>query len=253
MQCLFKRLERNTTLINLSNIDIVLVETSHPGNIGAAARAMKTMGLSNLVLVQPKEFPSVVATARASGADDILANAKIYDHFVDSLQPYELVIATSARLRSITWPMLTPPQCAEKALAQQGKVALVFGREHSGLKNEELDHCHALVQISTEPDFSSLNIAAAVQVLSYELRSAAERNENNPLPTVGDAVNMEQMEYFYTHLEQALLATGFLEADKPRLTMRKLRCLFNRAEPNQSEMNILRGILSSIQKAGDNK
>jgi len=236
-------------LINLDNIDIILVGTSHPGNIGAAARAMKTMGLSQLVLIKPKEFPSVVATARASGADDILANAKLYDDFVESLHPYELVIATSARLRSITWPMLTPPECAEKALAQQGKVGLVFGREHSGLSNEELDHCHALVQVSTEPDFSSLNIAAAVQVLSYELRRTAEQNENKPLPTVGDMVNMQQMEYFYGHLEQALLDTGFLEADKPRLTMRKLRCLFNRAAPNQSEMNILRGILSSVQKA----
>jgi tRNA (cytidine32/uridine32-2'-O)-methyltransferase len=233
----------------MKNVDIILVETSHPGNIGAAARAMKTMGLSQLVLVNPKEFPSVVATARASGADDILANAKVYDDFVNALHPYELVIATSARLRSITWPMLTPPECAEKALSQQGKVALIFGREHSGLTNEELDHCHFLVQISTEPHFSSLNIAAAVQILTYELRRLSEQHENNPLPTVGDAVTMEQMEYFYTHLEQALLDTGFLEADKPRLTMRKLRCLFNRAAPNQSEMNILRGILSSIQKA----
>ncbi|MCV6636242.1 MAG: RNA methyltransferase [Thiotrichaceae bacterium] len=235
--------------MSLDNIDIILVETSHPGNIGAAARAMKTMGLSQLVLVNPQEFPSVVATARASGADDLLANAKVYDNFVDSIRPYELVIATSARLRSITWPMLTPPECANKAVTQQGKVAIVFGREHSGLTNEELDHCHALVQISTEPNFSSLNIAAAVQVLSYELRCAAEQNEHNPLPTVGDAVTAEQMEYFYGHLEQALLDTGFLEADKPRLTMRKLRCLFNRAAPNQSEMNILRGILSSIEKA----
>ncbi len=232
----------------MNNVDIILVETSHPGNIGASARAMKTMGLSQLILVKPNEFPSVVATARASGASDILANAKVYDDFVKSLNPYELVIATSARLRSITWPMLTPAECAEKALMQQGKVAIVFGREDSGLTNEELEHCHALVQISTEPNFSSLNVAAAVQILSYELRRTSELNQNNPLPTVGDAVTMQQMEYFYQHLEQTLLDTGFLEVDKPRLTMRKLRRLFNRAKPNQSEMNILRGILSSIQK-----
>lgn len=235
-------------MLNLQQIDIILVETSHPGNIGAVARAMKTMGLDNLILVKPQNFPSAVATARACGADDILAAAQIFTDFSSSLQPYQLVMATSARNRAISWPLLNPEQCAKLALAQteHTRVAIVFGREDSGLTNAELDRCHFLVQIPSVADFSSLNLAAAVQIISYELRRNAI---NNPTKSASyNMVDVAQMENFYQHLQQVLFYTGFSQADNPRLTMRKLRRLFNRAAPNQTEINILRGILTSVQK-----
>jgi tRNA (cytidine32/uridine32-2'-O)-methyltransferase len=239
-------------MLNLQQIDIILVETSHPGNIGAVARAMKTMGLCNLILVKPQNFPSAIATARACGADDILASAQIYADFSHSLEPYQLVIATSARNRAINWPQLDPEQCAQRALAQaqHARVAIVFGREDSGLTNAELDHCHFLVQIPTVADFASLNLAAAVQIISYELRRNAINNAIQP--TTNNMVDVAQMEDFYQHLQQVLFYTGFSQADNPRLTMRKLRRLFNRAAPNQSEINILRGILTSVQKLPKN-
>ncbi len=136
---------------------------------------MKTMGLSQLRLVQPKHFPSAEATARASGADDLLSNALLFDTFEDSLRDCHMIFATSARQRTITWPVLSPKTCAEKALACTGKVAIVFGREQSGLTNQELDHCHYLVQIPTNPTFRSLNVASAVQILAYELREKYEQ------------------------------------------------------------------------------
>jgi len=155
----------------LSNIHIVLVNTSHPGNIGACARAMKTMNLSSLNLVQPKVFPSAEATARASGADDVLAGAQVFETLDAALAGCVLVIGASARQRTIAWPELTPRECARQVIAQcaRAPVALVFGREHSGLTNSELERCNALVRIPSNPDFSSLNIAAAVQILAFEI------------------------------------------------------------------------------------
>jgi TrmH family RNA methyltransferase len=169
----------------LDNIQIILIDTTHPGNIGAAARAMKNMGISQLRLVRPRLFPCAEATARAVGADDILANAQIFDNYEDSLGDCHLVFGTSARQRNIAWPTLTPIICVEKALKCAGKVALVFGREQSGLTNQELELCHFIVQIPTNPTFSSLNVAAAVQILTYELKRKNDEliiNNNEILP-----------------------------------------------------------------------
>lgn len=233
----------------LDNIFIILVGTTHPGNIGAAARAMKTMGLKHLRLVQPQHFPSLEATARASGADDLLAHAEIFDRFEDSLQGCRLVFGSSARQRSIRWSTLHPRQCATQALESQDKVAIVFGREHSGLTNDELDHCHYMLQIPTDAHFSSLNLAAAVQVVSYELRCRADELCHKPLaPRDEMPVSAEQMQLFYLHLEQTLIDIEFLDPEKPRRLMRRLQRLFNRAQPVTSEMNLLRGILTAAQK-----
>lgn len=233
----------------LDNIFIILVGTTHPGNIGAAARAMKTMGLKHLRLVQPQHFPSLEATARASGADDLLAHAEVFDRFEDSLQGCRLVFGSSARQRSIRWSTLHPKQCATQALEFQDKVAIVFGREHSGLTNDELDRCHYMVQIPTDAQFSSLNLAAAVQVFSYELRCRADELCQKPLaPRDEMPVSAEQMHLFYQHLEQTLIDIEFLDPEKPRRLMRRLQRLFNRAQPVTSEMNLLRGILTAAQK-----
>jgi len=235
----------------LNRVRIVLVDTSHPGNIGAAARAMKNMCLSQLYLVQPRQFPHAEATARASGADDLLASAVVCDSLPQALAGCGLVVGASARLRHLKIPQLDPRECAGQVLreAQRMEVAIVFGREHSGLTNEELALCHYLMHIPSNPDYSSLNIAAAVQVMAYELQMA------NRMP--GEAVSeedaeppvdAEEMERFYRHLRETLVDIGFLNPDNPRVMMRRLRRLFNRARPNQVEMNILRGVLTAAQK-----
>jgi tRNA (cytidine32/uridine32-2'-O)-methyltransferase len=248
----------------LDKIQIILVGVSHPGNIGAAARAMKTMGLSHLRLVQPKSFPCVEATARASGADDLLVNAQLFDTFEESVQDCHLIFGTSARQRMIAWPVLTPKACAEKAQASQGSVAYVFGREQSGLTNKELDICHFVVQIPTNPTFTSLNVAAAVQILAYELRCTFDKPLNSsqlsaPLTDemeIGSVRNFvrdppasnEAMSHFYQHLEQTLIEIDFLDPQKPRLLMRRLYRLFNRMQLLNSEVQILRGILTAAQR-----
>lgn len=237
----------------LENIYIVLVGITHPGNIGAAARAMRNMGLKQLRLVQPKRFPHAEATARASGACDVLAQVKVYDNFADSIQDCHLVFGTSARSRTIEWPLLTPKQCVAKVLnTPSTKIAFVFGREHAGLTNEELDHCHYLVQIPTDPQFSSLNVAAAVQVLTYELRCAYLAMHATELAEINkeedSLVTAETMQLFYEHLEQTLIEIEFLNPDNPRKLMRRLQRLFNRSQLTESEINILRGILTATQK-----
>lgn len=235
----------------LNRVRIVLVDTSHPGNIGAAARAMKNMCLSRLYLVQPQRFPHAEATARASGADDLLASAVVCDSLSEALTGCSLVVGASARLRRLKIPQLDPRQCAERVLREtrQTDVAILFGREHSGLTNEELARCHYLMHIPSNPDYSSLNIAAAVQVMAYELRMASGALDG---VVVGEdtepPVGAEEMERFYAHLCETLVDIGFLNPDNPRVMMRRLRRLFNRARPNQVEMNILRGILTAAQK-----
>lgn len=228
---------------------IVLVDTSHPGNIGAVARAMKNMGLEQLCLVSPKQYPSAEATARASGADDLLARANCFQTLDEAIATATLVIGASARCRTLPVPTLDPRGCAELSLAQgdSGRVAIVFGRERSGLTNAELDRCHYLVQIPSNPDYPSLNIAAAVQVIAYELRVAAA----TALPAVEaapDYASAGQLEQFYAHLEQTLIELEFLNPDNPRQLMRRLRRLFGRARPDQNEINILRGILTAAGK-----
>jgi tRNA (cytidine32/uridine32-2'-O)-methyltransferase len=237
----------------LPNIRVVLVNTSHPGNIGGAARAMKNMGLSRLVLVQPKDFPSPEAEARASGASDILANALVVDSLEQALVDCSLVLGTSARERSIPWPLIDPRECGQKVVAEARlgqQIALVFGREHAGLTNEELQRCHFHVHIPSDPGFSSLNLAAAVQVLAYEERMAWLAGEvaSPALEKPEPLATSDEMERFYGHLEQTMVDIGFLDPAKPKHLMARLRRLFSRSSMEHTEMSILRGILTETQK-----
>lgn len=241
----------NQTLF--SNIRIVLVGTSHPGNIGAAARAMKTMGLTRLYLVEPKQFPDHEATARASGADHILSSATVCSTLPEALEGCGMVIATTARMRSLSWPIMKPREMASKVvvMAATYEVALVFGRERTGLSNEELDHCQAAVMVPTDPDFSSLNLAAAVQILAYEVRHAIleiSETENVVENDQAELASSDQMEGFYGHLEQTMIDTEFYDPAKPKLLMRRFRRLFNRVSMEKTEVQVMRGLLTASQK-----
>jgi len=233
------------------NVKIVLVGTSHPGNIGAVARAMKNMGVRDLALVNPKHFPHEDATARASGAEDILDNARRFATLPEAISDCVYVAGASARSRTINWPSMGPRECAARLTSEmsQGTVAAVFGPEKSGLSNEDLDHCNTLLTIPTDPGFSSLNIAMAVQVFTYELRSAQLIDEGPVFEAEAPPATSEEMEYFYTHLEQVLRDIRFLDPDNPRHLMRRMRRLFIRARPDHNEINILRGILTAIDRA----
>lgn len=239
---------------NVENLTVILVNTSHPGNIGASARAMKNMGLSRLTLVQPEEFPSGVAVGRAVSAVDILDQAVVVDSLQEAVKDCGLIIGTSARSRRIPWPMLEPEQCAEKLMleSQANKVAIVFGREDAGLTNEELQLCHFHVQIPTSDDYSSLNLAAAVQVICYEIRKAWLRAEQIKAVTDDELWDVEratgeQVEHFYEHLEKVLIAVNFHDPNNPRQLIHRLRRLFGRIRMDAMELNILRGILSNIE------
>jgi tRNA (cytidine32/uridine32-2'-O)-methyltransferase len=237
-------------------IRIVLVETSHPGNIGAVARAMKNMCLSELVLVAPQRYPSAEATARASGADDILERACVVGTLDEAVADCRLVVGSSARRRTVEWPELDPRQCAGEVMRAlpEGPVALVFGRENSGLTNEELGRCRFLVHIPANREYSSLNLAMAVQVIAYELLMASRAEEGKlagvtPGATGGEAVRATagQMQGLFDHLAQALEDFGFADERRSDKLMRRLRRLFHRAEPDADDINILRGILSAGQ------
>ncbi|TKI06756.1 tRNA (cytosine(32)/uridine(32)-2'-O)-methyltransferase TrmJ [Martelella alba] len=236
----------------LHNIRVVLVETSHTGNIGSTARAMKTMGLSNLYLVNPLTRPDSQAIALSAGASDIIGGATIVDNLDDALAGCRLVVGTSARSRTLSWPMLDPRECGVKSVAeaQMGPVALLFGRERVGLTNEELQKCHYHVMIPANPEYSSLNLAMAVQILAYDIRvawlnrqnAAAPAGETSPYPLA------EDLERFYGHLEKVLIGTGFIRQAHPGQVMSRLRRLFTRARPESQELHILRGILTSVEQ-----
>lgn len=240
----------------LQNIRIVLVETSHTGNMGSVARAMKTMGLTNLYLVNPLVKPDSQAIALAAGASDVIGNATIVDTFDEAIAGCSLVVGTSARSRSLPWPMLDPRECGLKSVeeGQQAPVALVFGRERVGLTNEELQKCHYHVAIAANPEYSSLNLAMAVQVITYEVRMAwlqsqeteASEVSESPYPLVDD------LERFYQHMEKMMVASGFIREATPGQVMSKMRRLFTRARPEKDELNILRGMLSSLEKKREN-
>jgi tRNA (cytidine32/uridine32-2'-O)-methyltransferase len=232
----------------LSKIRIVLIGTTHPGNIGAVARAMKNMCLKQLYLVRPREYPSAEATCRASGADDLLANARVCETLDEALQGCRLVVGASARLRSVQWPQLLPRECAERLLveAEQGEVALLFGRESSGLSNEELDRCHYLVHIPANAEYSSLNLSQAVQVLAYELHLAS-LSDGEQASERSDLASAEMMEGLFRHLEQTMEEIGFSDPRQSDKLQRRLRRLFLRARPDVDELNILRGLLSAAQ------
>jgi len=241
-------------MIDFQNISVVLVNTSHPGNIGAAARAMKNMGLSRLTLVQPVDFPSGVAVGRAVSATDILESARVVDTLQEAVADCGLVIGASARSRRIPWPMLAPEDCAAKVIAEQGtnKVALVFGREDAGLNNDELQQCHFHVQIPADEEYSSLNLAAAVLVICYEVRKAAladsgavTREEDEFWDQ--EKATGEQVEHFYEHLERVMVEIDFHDPENPRQLMQRMRRLFSRIRIDVMEMNILRGILTNIE------
>ncbi len=247
-----------------AGVRIVLVETSHPGNIGAVARAMKNMGLTELVLVRPESFPDGKAFARASGAGDVLEKARVVESLDEALGDCIEVVGTSARSRTLTWPVINPRECAQLALQRlgEGPVALVFGREDNGLSNEELRRCHYHVQVPANPDYSSLNLAMAVQVITYELRmrylqSCEEKGQLTDLQAIHDAsdegwdhppATVQEQELFFEHLERTLIGTGFHDPQRPRQLMVRMRRLFQRAHMDQMELNILRGILTSVDK-----
>ena len=238
----------------LSHIRVALLNTSHPGNIGASSRAMKTMGLNDLWLLNPQHFPDAEATALASGADDVLASAQVCSHLDDILEDCRLVIGASARTRSIPCPVLTPRECAPmvREESEDGTVVVLFGCEQSGLSNAEIDRCHYLVQIPTSSIYGSLNLAAAVQVIAYELFIAHVTRDSGEGGCAPEHVPVSagEMERFYDHLEATLVELGFLDPVNPRHLMRRLRRLYNRARPDENEINILRGILTAIQQAG---
>jgi len=243
--------------VSYENIRVVLVGTTHPGNIGGVARAMKNMCLSDLVLVSPEaEFPSGKARARASSALDILERTRVVDDLGEAIADCQLVIGASARLRAIPWPLVDAREAAQNLVQQsgQGKVALIFGRENSGLTNEELERCHQLVHIPANQEYSSLNIAAAVQVLTYEIHMAKRQQANEKLHVSNDypMSTAEEMEGLYAHFEQALETIGFYDPKNPRQLMRRLRRLFNRAQLDSMEMNILRGILAAAESPKKN-
>ena len=233
----------------LDNIRIVLVNTSHTGNIGSTARAMKTMGLSDLYLVDPVSAPDGKSSALAAGAGEVLANATIVSDLSEAVKDCSLIVGTSARSRTLPWPMLTPRECGVKMVqeGQKGPVALVFGRENNGLSNEELQLCHFHVCIPANPEYSSLNLAAAVQTLCYEIRMGYLNLDSYP-DMESDYPLSEDLERFYVHLENTLTETGFIVKNHPGVVMTKLRRLVNRARPESQELNILRGILSAIDK-----
>ena len=232
------------------SIRIVLVGTTHPGNIGAVARAMKNMGLSDLALVDPRYFPHDEATVRASGAHDVLENALRVETLQEAIADCVYVAGASARPRSINWPLLDCKDAAARLIDESanGKVAAVFGPEKAGLSNSDLDRCNSLLTIPSNPDFSSLNLAMAVQVLTYEIR-AAQSEKRAVYEADAPLATSEEMEHFYTHLERVLTDLQFLDPDNPRFLMRRLRRLYIRARPDQNELNILRGILTSVDRS----
>jgi TrmH family RNA methyltransferase len=234
----------------LSDIRIVLVATTHPGNIGAAARAMKNMGLADLALVNPKVFPSAEANARASGADDILQQAAVYPSVEAAIAGCHSVIGASARRRTISWPELTPRETAVRAAAAPmgQKTAILFGREHAGLTNEELLCCHHLLHIPCDAGFQSLNVAAAVQVVAYELRLAFLAGVEEAAGEEVQLASGEEMESFFGHLTATLFDVGFLHERKSSPSLiRRIRRIFNRAQLETTDINILRGILTAVQ------
>jgi TrmH family RNA methyltransferase len=265
-------------LKHLESIKVVLVEPSHPGNIGAVARSMKTMGLNNLVLVRPKKFPHCEASRRAAGADSVLQAATVVDDLSTAIEDCTLVLGTSVRDREVAWPTVDPRQAAEKILAHLDSLsdrhsvtasathvqaAVLFGRENSGLSNEELDRCQAQIRISANSEYSSLNLASAVQIISYELRmralhidaskvlplvnEAAENREQSPFELRQASASLAQREGHLAQLQKTLIDLEFVKTNPPTMLMRKLTRLYNKAELTVEEIQILRGILSAVQ------
>lgn len=239
----------------LDRVRVVLVDTSHPGNIGAVARAMWTMGLTRLALVRPKRYPSAEATARAAGADGLLYGAQVFDSLDQAIAECSWVVGTTVRSRHLELSRLTPRSFAARAVEEvrDGQVALVFGREQTGLSNDELERCQAVASIACNPEFGSLNVAAAVQIFAYELRlassDAVRHAGDSSSGGAGRAPTSAELEGLYAHMEEALADIGYYDPEQPKLLMRRLRRLYARARPDGAELNILRGILAATQRA----
>ncbi len=231
-------------------IQIVLIHTSHPGNIGASARAMKTMGFKHLTLVSPKYFPDPQATALASTASDILDQALCVNRLDEALADRTYIIGSSARTRHLSAPQLSVRACAEH-LAEKAageNIAILFGEERTGLSNEALDRCHAYLQIPSSAEYSSLNLSQAVQIVCYELRQALSTHESKVESSVKPYANDQEVEAYLQHLERLMIRTEFLDPKFPKRLMSRLHRLYLRARPEKQEINILRGILTAIEK-----
>ncbi|MDO4697429.1 MAG: tRNA (cytosine(32)/uridine(32)-2'-O)-methyltransferase TrmJ [Pasteurellaceae bacterium] len=241
----------------LDQLQIILIETSHSGNIGSTARAMKTMGLTNLRLVAPKQPIDEQAVALSAGAKDVLDNAQVFATFEDAIADCQLIIGTSARQRHLQSTMIAPRDCGELAIerAKQGKVAIIFGRERVGMHNEELLKCHYHLYVPTNPDYGSLNLAMAVQLVSYEVRMAwleqqsvaeSDLQISPKILPLADYPTADAVEHFFAHTERLYKDLGFIRNDG---VMQKLRRLYQRAELETNELNLLRGMLTAVEKA----
>ena len=234
----------------LSNVRVVLCGTSHPGNIGASARAMKTMGLASLYLVNPKVFPAPEAEAMAAGAADVLERATVCGSLDDALAGTLFTVACTARSRDLSHEVLTPREAGTRLAgeAARGPVALVFGPEKTGLTAEEVSRCTVIAMIPANPEYTSLNLAAAVQILAYEVRQATQ-TVGSYSQEIHEPATYEELEFFFQHLAQALYDIEFLDPRQPKRLIQRMRRLFQRARLEKEEVNILRGILTAAQKA----
>lgn len=234
----------------LSNIRIVLINTFHPGNVGAIARAMKNMGLSNLYLVDPNDYPSEEATSRAAGAVDLLENATIVPTFEEAIADCSLVIGTSARHRTFQLPIMNARECAESAVieATNQPIAIVFGREKTGLLNEEIAQCHRQVYIDANDEYPVLNISQAVQIVAYEIWMASQNKADKGKVEVAEYPRKGDMDLFHAHLEETLYDINFVIKNHPGKVLEKLQRYFNRSRPEKSELGILRGVLAAVQR-----
>jgi len=235
-------------------ISIVLCQTSHPGNIGASARAVKNMGLERLILIEPFNFPSAQATERASGADDVLANAKVCATLEEGVAECQWLFGTSARSRAFPWPQLTPKEAAQKMLEMKGRgesVGILFGPEQSGLSNEQLQHCDFHIAIPSNPEFSSLNLGSAVQIISYEIFQALQSQDAKPTPITdfGTKATQEEIAGLLDHFERVAVEINFLDPKHPKKLMPRLKRLFVKAQLEKEEVNLLRGFLKLVKKA----
>lgn len=232
-----------------AQIRIVLVKPSDPGNVGAVARAMKTMGLKRLYLVSPKTFPDCIASIRASNALDVLADAVVVNTLKEALSDCKLVLGTSTRPRELNWISLSARAAAEKVSEfPQHEIAIVFGSERCGLTNQELQQCHFQISIPANPHYNSLNLASAVQIVCYELHIAFSKERDVKMDKPRELADGKQLEYFYQHLYDVLIEIKFLHTSRSQQIMDRLRRLFSRAMLDETEVRILRGILSAVQK-----
>jgi len=234
----------------LDHVRVVLVETQHPGNIGGAARAMRTMGLGQLWLVAPKRFPDPQAEWRAAGGVDVLRAARVVPTLDAAIADCAFVVGTSTRQRRIPWPVASAPEAAQRIVAESPErpIAVLFGREASGLANDELQRCHLHLQIDADPTYPSLNVAMAVQVVAYELFRAASDSSRTPSTWDRVPATVEEVDGFVRHLEQVLTAVEFVDPGNPGQTMTRLKRLFARIRPDDTEVKMLRGVLTEIQR-----